>query len=108
MKEINGKWNGKVYGKKGYYNIYVNDSKVMLSDADAEEILDAQKIEAEKNEFKEKALNCHRHRSSSFDAKPSIQDVRDLLIDQDGNDEESFNAALTDEDIKNYIDSRWK
>lgn len=29
-----GKWNGKLYGKKGYWNFYVNDTKYAASDAE--------------------------------------------------------------------------
>ena len=118
MKKIEGKWNGKVYGKKGYYNIYVNDVKTMISDADAEEILNTQKKESEIQESKKDALSYCRQLLPSIVEKKKIvgdnwatakreevtvKDVRDLLIEMDGDDEESYSAKLTDEDIQNFL-----
>jgi len=110
--------NGKVYGKKGYYNIYVNDVKVMLSDIDAEEILNAQKKENEIQESKKAALNFCKQAYSYINEKKdvnwqtlkkdsvTVQDIRAYLIEADGEDEESYNAKLTDEDIQNFINGR--
>lgn len=33
-----GRWNGKIYGRKGGFNLYVDNEKIDISDSDAEEI----------------------------------------------------------------------
>jgi len=43
------KWNGKIYGKKGYYNFYNNGNKVNITDEQAEQIREYLELKAEYN-----------------------------------------------------------
>ena len=108
-KQFSGKWNGKVYGKKGTYNVYLDNVKTWIVDSEAEAVLNAQANEETKSEKVKTALNYFEGKVgfTFFDKKPTLEFARNFLIKEDGTDAESLSAQLTDEDIQNYLDSKW-
>lgn len=52
LEESSGKlWNGKIYGKKGDYNFYINNEKYNATD---EEVADRERINAARKKWEEK------------------------------------------------------
>lgn len=47
---LDGNWNGKIYGREGYYSLYLDGEKVLLSNEEAEEIRKYQEDLDEYNE----------------------------------------------------------